>query len=85
MEDIKNLTMDNWKNTNISNTHHKNGYELPCKNDDCKILVAKSVGSEEVEKHCKKKISSKRRKHKIIIIGGSYGRACAYRVKYDSG
>jgi hypothetical protein len=34
-----------------------------------------------VRKHCKKKISSKRRKHKIIIIGDSYGRGCA--PKYD--
>jgi gamma-glutamyl phosphate reductase len=47
----------------------KNCYELLCSIDVCEILVCKSTGNQEVGKHCKKKISSKRRKHKIIIMG----------------
>jgi hypothetical protein len=31
----------------------------------------------------KKKMSSTRRKHNIIIIGDSHGRDCASRVKYE--
>jgi hypothetical protein len=50
----------------------KNLCELPCVSDE--MLICKSTGNQEVGRHRKKKTSSKRRKHKFIIIGDSHGR-----------
>jgi hypothetical protein len=47
------------------------------------MLVCKSIWRQEAKKHQNKKISTKRRKHKIIIIGDNHRRDCASEVKYD--
>jgi gamma-glutamyl-gamma-aminobutyrate hydrolase PuuD len=39
------------------------------------------MGVQKLEKKCKKKITSNKRKHKIIITGDSHTRDCASEVK----
>jgi hypothetical protein len=60
-----------------------NGYKPPCNSDVCKSLVCKTTGNQDGGKHCNKKTSSIRRKHKIIISGDTHGRDCPPTVIYD--
>jgi hypothetical protein len=78
------------KHKKLSYTSHVNTYPIPVikyhykppgKSGGCEILVNKSMGVRKLEKQCKKKITSDKKKHKIIITGDSHTRDCASEVK----
>jgi hypothetical protein len=59
-----------------------NRYELPCNSEVCETLVFNSAKNHEVRKHHKKQ-TSKKKKHKILIIRDSHGRECASKLMYN--
>jgi hypothetical protein len=60
-----------------------NRYELPSGIEVNETQISNLTGKQEIRKTRIKQILSKKKKHKIVIIGDSYGRECASKLTYN--
>jgi hypothetical protein len=60
-----------------------NRYKLSCDIEANETQTFSSVGNQIIIKPNKKQASSRKKKHKIVIIGDSHGRECASKISYN--
>jgi hypothetical protein len=61
----------------------KNRYKLPRDIEVNETETFDSPENQEIMKHYKKQASSRKKRHRIVIIGDSHGRACASKLSYN--
>jgi hypothetical protein len=61
----------------------KNRYKLSCDIEANETQTFSSDGNQKIMKPYKKQASSRKKRHKIIIIGDSHGRECASKISYN--